>query len=370
MAISKLSTYHTIKRYFYSTPFWYVYPQWHTVSFTIVAKHHVAELKKYFRLYEIDELAFFGRDIYSKPVIIMHPYFFIANKKPQEIFNMKYKVKALIGIDVADTDKLGRIGVQLANLIDLIIVPSNFCKQVFQQSGVKTKIEVVPHGLSKLFFEGKRIPKDPYLKELYNLKQKKEYIYVLFFLIHSGERKGVDDVYEVMERIVSKYKNVKLIMKIGVMSKYHKEKVENLGGFIFSKYLPEDELVALYDMCDIYLGFSRGGGFEIPFLEALSRGVIVLTGSKGSWTDFIPEFLQIKKVHRVKFWKHTNPLHDIHCGYGYAVDIDEAVEKLEDVLNNLNEYKQKVKEYWEKIKHNYSWESIGLKLKSILEKYT
>jgi len=34
----------------------YAYPQWHTVSFTLVAKKHIEQLRKYTKVYEWDEI--------------------------------------------------------------------------------------------------------------------------------------------------------------------------------------------------------------------------------------------------------------------------------------------------------------------------
>lgn len=357
------------KNYLLLPPIWYVYPLWHKVSFTFVGKYHVEQLRRWFRVYEIDELAFYGRDIFTKPLVFLHPYFFIATKHPQMLFSMMEKFRALIGVDVADTDQLGKIAVQLANMTDGMIVPSTWCKEVYINSGVKVPVHVVPHGLSKIYYEPRKLPRDVYLRKLLEEKHKHKYIYVLFFLIHSSERKGVNDVYTVMKEIVKTYPNVKLVMKTGLMNTYHVERVRDLGGFIFSKFLDDHDLVALYDMCDIYLLFSRGGGFEMNGLEALSRGEVVLAGSKGSWTEYLPDFLLISKVHRVRFFPKTSPLYSIHCGYGYRVDIDEAVTKLKDVIENLDDYKARVREYWEKVKHRWSWDYVGEILKQVVEQY-
>ena len=357
------------RRWLLSTPVWYVYPIWHTVSFTIVAKNHLRELKKYFRIYEIDELAFPLRDVYCKPVVIIHPYFFIVQRRPQLFFNKIPNFKAVIGIDVADTDQIGKIAVQLCNLATAMITHSTFCKEVYVKSGVKVPVYVVPHGLDKIFYEPRKTPQHKHLQELYKLKQKNKYIYILFFLWHSGERKGADLVYKVVKEISKMYSNVKLIIKVGIPMGYHYELLKSITKFIITDFLSQHDLVALYDMCDIYLLFSRGGGFELNGLEALSRGEVVLAGAKGSWTDYLPDFLLIKKVHRVKFWAHTNPITDFHCGYGYEVDVEEAINKLKEVIENLVDYKARVREYWNKVKHQWSWEAVGLKLKSIIEKY-
>jgi len=348
---------------------WYVYPIWHTVSFTIVARHHIQELRKYYQLYEIDELAFPNIDVFSRPVCIIHPYYFIVQRAPLVFFNRLDKFKAVIGVDVADTDQLGKIAVQLANLATAIITHSNFCKQVYEKSGVKIPIYVVPHGLDKEFFTPPKKPLHPQLKKLYELKKDKKYIYILYFLWHSGDRKGADLVYKVVKEILKMYPNVKFILKVGIPAGVHYDMLRQLTNYIITDFLSQHDLIALYDMCDIYPLFSRGGGFELNGLEALSRGEVVLAGAVGSWTDYLPKFLLIDKVHRVKFWTNTDPIHSIHCGYGYEVDVEKAIEKMKEVIENLDDYKARVREYWEKVKHQWTWENVGLKLKQVIDRY-
>jgi len=339
------------------------------VSFTFVARHHVRELRKYYRLYEIDELAFHCRDVFSKPVCLIHPYFFVVQRHPQQFFNNLHKFKAIIGIDVADTDQLGRVAVQLANMATAFITHSTFAREVYVKSGVKIPVYVVPHGLDRKFFDAPKLPTDPYLRKLLDFKQKRNAIYVLFFLWHSGERKGADLVYKVLSEIQKTWSNVYLVCKCGSLAGHDVRLLQSLRGFVFSRWLDDHNLVALYDMCEIYTLLSRGGGFELNGLEALARGLVVLAGSKGSWVDYLPDFCLIKKVHRVRFWSDTDPINSIHCGCGYEVDINEAVDKLHDVLNNLDDYRARVREYFEKVKLNFTWESVGMKLKEVVDKY-
>ena len=357
------------REYFSKPVVWYVYPLWHKVSFTLVGQKHVEQLKKYYRLYEVDELSFLPRDIFVNPIVVIHPYFYIITRYTQLFFNYYDKFKAVIGIEVADSDRLSPYAIRLANMTHAIVVPSNFSKEAFINSGCKVPVYVVPHGISKLFFRPKRYPQHPLIRKLFELKQRDNLIYVLFFLIHSGYRKGAHLVYVVLKEIQKTWKNVVLICKAGGFGGHDVQLLATLRSHIIVQWFSENDLVDLYDICDIYTLFSIGGGFELNGLEALSRGLVVLACEKGSWTDYLPDFLLIPYSTKVQVFPDANPVTSIHCGYGYQISIPHAIDKLHDVLNNLDDYKARVREYWQKVAHNWTWETVGLKLKNIIDKF-
>ena len=347
---------------------WYVYPMWHKVSFTLVAQGYIKYLKKCFRLYEIDELNIFNIIPYSNPILILHPYFFMVTRDPKRYVNWRDRFDIVIGVDVADSDRISQGAVNLANYATAMIVPSKWCEEAYIRSGVKVPVYVVPHGLSEEYYRPKKPTTEPIIKQLREKKRKDKLIYVLFILMHSGERKGAPLVYEVLREIQKMYKNVYLVLKVGWIGGYHFKLLSQLRGFWFSKWLNETELVNLYDTCDIYPLFSLGGGFELIGLEALSRGVVVLACDKGSWTDYLPDFLLIPHGRKVPVFPNANPITNIHCGMGYEVNIEKAIDKMKDVIENLDDYKARVKEYWNKVKNQWTWEAVSKKFKEVIEK--
>jgi len=352
--------------YFMRDVLWYVYPRWHTVSFSLIAKKHIEHLKRYYRLYEIDELSFHTIDVFTSPICLIHPYFFIITRHPQIFFNRLSKFRLIIGIDVADSNRIGKHAVELCELAHAMIVPSNFARNAYITSGVRIPVHVVPHGISQTYFRNPRIPRQSILHKLYKLKHDKGYIYTLFFLWHSDYRKGADLVYAVMKEIQKIHHNVILIVKSGGIH----PQLSQLKSYFICKWLTEDELVDLYDLCDIYLLFSRGGGFELNGLEALARNEIVIATKGGAWDDYLPDFLLIPPKRYVKVFPDANPITSIHCGLGPELDVEKAIDKLHSIINNLDDYKAKVKEYWDKIKNDFTWEAVAKKIKHIIDKYT
>ena len=363
----------------------YVYPQWHKVSFTLIAQKHIEYMRKVWRrqVYELDELQFPSYVPASKYTAIVHPMFYIMHRVVQSRtdiygrFNMEYfdwwrrNYKQLVGVDVCDSDRMSDIAVWLANMMDKVVVPSSFCVDVYKRSGVKTKTFLLPHGVDPEWYTlpnvWDTIPPsrlNPALLQLYTYKAKTRRKLLLFWLWHSADRKGWPEVHQVYRMLRKERGDVILVLKTAIPNPVEYQQVLDLGAVNIYGWLTEAEKLALYDLADINLNFSRGGGFELNCLEALARGVPCVASDWGSWTDYVPPFLQVKRGRRVQ----PLPGNKIHVGYGYTVDVEAAVDKIHDILENYEEYRAKTLEWREKrLKHVYRWDIIARRLIEIVE---
>jgi len=340
---------------------YYVYPMWHRVSFSMIAKKHVEQLRKYYRVYEIDELALRHMSLASSPIMILHPYFFPLKYYGQRIERIRHKVKALIGIDVADSDHISNVAVSMTHYSDAMVVPSTWAKEAYIRSGVRVPVYVVPHGVDRYYFERKTEGK--YFHDLRKLKEKKNLKFLLYFCWHSEYRKGFDLVIDVYRRLLHERKDVVLVTKLMSYTGLWQDFVRRYGGIIVAGWLNEEQKLLLYDLCDVYLLFSRGGGFELNGLEALARGEVVLAADQGSWTDYLPSFCLIPS-RSCPYVLKDNPIHD---GKGVEIIVNKAVDKICEVLDDLEEYKTLVREYVSRrIRHEFTWEAVGRKLANII----
>jgi len=257
---------------------YYAYPRWHKVSFTIIAQHHTRELRRYYRVYEIDELGLRHLHPYTKPLLIVHPLFGAFTRLGKRVEWLMSKVRKIIGVDVADSDAISQLAVSMTNYCDAVVVPSTWARESYIRSGVNVPVHVVHHGVTDAFLE----PSKPvaHFHDILAMKEKMGLKLLLHYCWHSDYRKGMDLVTEVYRRIRKERRDVILVSKVGGgLSSYHKE-LKDLGCIVISGWLKEDQQIELYDLCDIYLGFSRGGGFELNNLEALIRGEIVIAPDK------------------------------------------------------------------------------------------
>ncbi|RLG79966.1 MAG: hypothetical protein DRO13_04870 [Thermoprotei archaeon] len=344
----------------------YVYPKWHTVSFTVIAQKHIQYLRNHYKINELDEKEVDKlNNMKHTDTIILHPLFEITKLRYNVLTSVRSKCDTLVCFEVADTDRISNKAVDFANKCDLIIVPSTFAKYAFVSSGVKSAVEVVPHGISPVFTGSKVEPTDEELKELKDIKEDKHLIYVLYFLWHSGFRKGADIVYRVMREIQKKYDNVYLVVKRGRIEDPYMALLRRLKLYEVSRWLPERELVALYDMCDICLVPSRGGGFEVNAIEALARGLITFVPRWGAFIDYINFPIPIEIETFEKVFK-DNP---IHVGLGCRPSSRDLYKKMIVVLNHLESFKDIFECKKKAIQVEYSWERVCEKLRAVFEEY-
>jgi glycosyltransferase involved in cell wall biosynthesis len=372
-------------------PILYVYPTHHTVSFTLIARKHIEYMRgmKLAEIQELDELAFPSFRPSVRYTAVLHPHIYVWHrvlawydgKLPERLKHriMDYVERAkssyegIVAVDVCDSDRMSVYAVELLNHADKVVVPSNYCVQVYRSSGVRVPVHRVPHGVDPDWYSTPNVwdetptrSLNPALLELYLYKVKRNKKLLLFWLFHSPARKGWPEVRQVYERLVRERGDVVLVLKTVHPSTQEFYEVIHLGAIQVYGWLSEYEKMALYDLADITLVFSRGGGFELNALESLARGVPVVTSSKGSWTDYVPSFLQVRVGERVKVFEDNA----VHVGYGYKVDVEDALNKIHDILENYDEHRGRVGEWRQKVLvKEYRWDVIASRLCNILSSY-
>jgi len=356
-----------------STSIWYVHPMFKHVSFGVIGEKHYELLKQHFRIEPIDELAFPFIQIISHPLVLMQPYFYPMQKFEKKITRNLNKISGIIGVDVADSDHISKYAVRLTDHATAMIVPSNFSKHTYVNSGVKRPVHVISHGVDREWIEAPK-QKPATFHHLARLKERRNLKLILCWILHSPIRKGLDLLLQYYQALMKEYNNVLLVVKTAQGVGYFPETIEikdgqlehHMDGKVLIGWLNEKEKMELFDLCDLYFLSSRGGAFEHPPLEALARGEIVLGAKGGAWEDYLPDWALIpsRKSGQVL------PNNQIHDGCGVEVLIDKAVDKTIEIFNNMDEYKARVQEHIDTcVKQNFTWEKIGLQLKNVVQKY-
>jgi len=361
----------------------YVYPMWHTVSFTLIARKHVEYMRKALGLsvQELDELSFASFVPNARYTAAVHPWIYIYHRvlssrrgaldenlqgRFDEYFRWwRGNFDRFVAVDVCDSDRLSNYAVELLNQADRVIVPSSFCVNTYASSGVKQPVIRVPHGVDPEWYVAPNAwdtspvkSVNPVLLELYLYKVRRGKKLLLFWLWHSSERKGWPEVREVYGRLARERGDAAIVLKTTAPYTKEFQEVMGLGAMQVYGWLSEYEKMVLYDTVDVVLNFSRGGGFELNCLEGLARGVPCMASGWGSWTDYVPEFLQVKVGRRVKVFEDNA----IHTGYGYTVDVEDALNKIHAILEGYEEYKAKVLEWRRRLAEEYRWDVVAYRL--------
>jgi len=258
---------------------YYVYPKYQDGSFSLISKNHIKYLNSKVRIQEVDGNVLDHIMWVGEKRVLLHPIGYLLLGDRVEHFKQRIKrfhklqsvAKVLGGFDTADSDKISSIFANVLNQMDLVMVPSTWAKEAYERSGVTSSIEIIPHGLNEAFLKESKEIKSDGIQKLLEIKERHNAILVLFFLTHSGFRKGADLVAEVMKRIQREYDNVFLVVKTSKIEDPYLRFLSPLKMIHIKGFLNDDELRELYDVCDILLCPSRGGGFELNALEGILR---------------------------------------------------------------------------------------------------
>jgi glycosyltransferase involved in cell wall biosynthesis len=354
-------------------PIYYIYPMNKWVSFHFIAEKHVRELRKYFYVMPVDEEALTVvmpiAQLAAKSLFFLHPFFYPMEVYERQLLAKIGKPQGLIGVDVADSDHITSKAVNLIEYAEAMIVPSNFSRNSYLNSGVKKNVYVLPHGVDEEYIS---LPssKPNTFRRLAEYKDKKNKKLIQIWLLHSSYRKGEDLAYEIFNKLIDERKDVALVVRRPMNLDIYDCKID-VGTLkpsfsMTASWLTDEQIRELNDVCDIYLLTSRGGGFEHPPLLALARGEPVVGARGGAWDDYLPDWC-LTSSHRSGQILANNPIHD---GYGVEIDVDKAVSRLHEILDNLDEYRVRVRQYVNTcVRAKFTWGRIGLQLKSIVEKH-
>ena len=340
---------------------YYAYPIFSHISFAYIAEEHIRELRKYMRVERVAYSTVPFLHPAHKIFLLLHPFYSIFFDFGDVARRALPKFEGVIGFEVADSNRISGFAVEHSNYARALIVPSRFSREAFVRSGVKVPIYVVPHGVRDEWIDAPKIEHGS-LYALSEMKRKKNAKLLLSFIVHSPYRKGEDLLFKIFSELKKERKDVLLVYKGARAVKVYNEKMY----VAYHGWLTNKQKMELFDLCDVYVLTSRGGGFEHPPLEAIARGMPAIGAKGGSWEDYMCNWMLVDSRESDVVLK-GNP---VHVGTGVEMVVEKAVDKLHEILDNLDEYRAKTREHVEKvIKREFTWRIIGEKLRDIVHEY-
>lgn len=248
---------------------------------------------------------------------------------------------------------------QHLNNLDEIWTPSTFCKNSMKQSGVKNVL-VMPLGVDTEQFNPETVkamtcPKD--------MEKKYKFLTICGY----SERKGISILVRAFAEEFGGDKDVVLYIKGGW---FHKDKaqieINNITKDIdncplihldFNIY-PDDILAQIYKMCDCFVLPTRGEGWGLPFIEAMSMEMPTIGTNWGGQLEFMNNdnsfLINIDGT-------ATEPRCDWICseyiGAKFAVPNKNHLRQLMRYIYEHREYaKEKGRTARKYIINNFSWE--------------
>jgi glycosyltransferase involved in cell wall biosynthesis len=283
-----------------------------------------------------------------------------------------------------EADKITKEWVEGCNRIDLVIVPSNFVKEVFINSGVTTRVEVIEEGVDTSLYNDSIIDTTNDL-----LKDVETDINLLSVgqWLDGGigeDRKGIGLVIDTFLKTFEGNPKVGLILKTYINNNStvdYSIVVERLKELKQNRKYPQihlvhgnltnKELVQLYKHPKVagFVSLTSGEGWGRGIAEAIACNLpVAVTGWGGQMHYINSNFVKLidftlKPVSRgalaTRFftpdmvWAHPN--------------VDDAKRRMKHLIENPLSNKKRAKEYGEQFRKQYSKEAIYPKLVSLFE---
>ncbi|MEA5469470.1 glycosyltransferase [Spirulina sp. 06S082] len=172
---------------------------------------------------------------------------------------------------------------------DRILAVSNYTRDrlLAEQDLDPDRVSLLPNTFAADRFE--IAPKSPSLLQKYHLTADQPVILTVARLDSSQKYKGYDEILQGLPRIREVIPNVHYLL---VGKGDDRDRLENLIQSLnvqdcvtLTGFVPDEELCAHYNLCDVFAMPSQGEGFGIVYLEALACGKPVLGGNRDGAID-------------------------------------------------------------------------------------
>ena len=224
-------------------------------------------------------------------IILGHINLAIVGIAIKKLYPSKSVLLVTHGIDVWGV--LSGAKKSILRVADRILSVSNFTKsKIEEMHGVDgAKITVFPNTIDPYFPMPESTERVDTLRARYNISPDDFVVYTLTRLANTELYKGYDKVIAALGSIVPDYPHVKYVIA-GKYDLQEQQRINALidehglnGHVILTGFLDEKELVAHYQMADVYIMPSKKEGFGIVFIEALVCGVPVIAGNADGSVD-------------------------------------------------------------------------------------
>lgn len=262
------------------------------------------------------------------------------------LFNNKIK----IGFTMFETDKLpsggknhqwaGETGnaADIINNLDLLLVPSEHNKKLFQKSGVKIPIEVLHLGVDT----------EQYV--LMDRPRRDVYTFYMAGVLTLRKNPGV-----ALSAFLSLFKDnpkARIVFKTNSGTMGHIEMpYDNV--IIIDRFSTPEEMFCLMRDADCFVFPSRGEGFGLPPLEAMATGLPCIFADNTGMSEYANEEYNYPIPCPKKSPAKRFPVKWGDVGNWYEVDYDKFKATMKYVFEHQEEAKEKgmkagrwVREYW------------------------
>lgn len=286
-----------------------------------------------------------------------------------------------------ETDKCNPAWIEAVNRMDMIVVPSEFTKQTFLDSGeVKVPIAVIPEAYPESYNDPEAVtPVDLGLKTKFNFLV----VGQLTGTDTENDRKNLPYTIKWLADTFAGRPDVGVVLKTnsGAQTQLDKRNVQNIFAklvrevsrpngptfYLLHGHMSDGEMKGLYTHPDIkaLVTLTHGEGYGLPILEAAACGLPIIATN---WSGHL-EFLKNGKFIAVDRMLAEIPASRIdgqifHKGFKWAMPIElDAKRRLKKFYESSSMPLEWAKDLQVKIRKGYSFEAIARIYSTVLDEH-
>jgi glycosyltransferase involved in cell wall biosynthesis len=327
-------------------------------------------VNKTFTFKVLDKDYLLENKVYDKLIFLAHPNSFLLNREINANFKLlKEKAPQRFLHFFWETDRLPETWLPLlkSDLFTGFIASSNFVKELIEQENLNKPVFVVPP-----LWETKPVFS---VEEKIKLSQ-----FTVLFVGQYTKRKGLEDAIISFVRALGSFPECSLLIKYhelgdglsldAALNFLIKSNFEgNLKATVFStkEFLSKEQMEELYNKSSLLLFPSRGEGFGLPVVEALSHRVpVICTG----WSA-LKEFSHYPNVNLISrtLDQTVNMAH-----YSYGLTSNYALPHIGHTMELLQKqyllWKENKQEYFSKVDEDISCLTKDFGRSKVLETFS
>lgn len=173
----------------------------------------------------------------------------------------------------------------IMNSADTVVTMTRHMAESAKRQGCKKDIAIIPHGSN--------LPErvEPVLiREKHSVKKSAK---IIFSLQRLDPRKGLAYLIGAVPDVIKDFSDaIFIIGGTGPEEGMLKNLCETLGAgahVVFAGFIPDNELVSYYDQSDLFALPTLYEGFGIVYVDAMSRGLPIVTTATGGALDIVTE---------------------------------------------------------------------------------
>lgn len=284
-----------------------------------------------------------------------------------------------------ETDKCNPAWIDCINRMDMIVVPSEFTKQTFLNSGdVKVPIVVIPESFPELF-AASPVPVDLGLSTKFN-----------FLVVGQltgnnvdNDRKNLPYTIKWFADTFTDCPDVGVILKTnsGAQTQLDKRNVQTVFSklvgevskpngpkfYLLHGHMTDEEMHGLYTHPDVkaLVTFTHGEGYGLPILEAAACGLPVIATNWSGHLDFLKlgKFIGVDcAVNTIHESRVDNQIFVKDTKWAYPIEMD-AKRRLKKFYESSQMPKQWAKELAVKIRENFSFDKVAEQYTKVLTEH-